>query len=189
MNRLPLLVLSAALSFAAPAWAQDPAGPLGIGPTVPTEVQPEPTTRAPVEPWHFLGAGMGVGAAATAFTLAPTVILAGYLGTLSSGLLGAAVPSLLTLLFVPPLLSTLAIWTFANLTEGGFKLTPAFWAGLGAHLAVVVVAGLLGAAANQPGDMILLTLADAVLMPAATLAVMNHTRLQPGPGVNLRWEF
>jgi len=189
MSRLSLLVMTVGLAFAAPVLAQDPGGPLGAGPLVPSEPEKPPLTQAPEEAWHFTGAGFGIGAAAAAFTVAPTVFLAGQLGTLSSGLIGAAVPGLLTLLFVPPLITTLAIWTFANLTEGGFRFHPAIWAGLGAHLVVVVVAGLLGAAANQPGDMILLTLADAVLVPAATLAVMHHTRLRPAPGVNLKWEF
>lgn len=181
----------AMLCISAPALAQDPGGPLGSGPTVPVTDYTEPTTRAPEEPWHFVGTGLGVGAAATAFTLPLTVALASRVGLLSASLIGAAVPALLTLVFVPPLVITGAMWLFANLAQdGGFRFHPAIWAALGTHLAAVVVAGLWGAAANQPGDMILLTLSEALLVPAATMAVLHSTRRPPAaPGVTLRWEF
>lgn len=187
------LLVVAMMLLGSPALAQDPGGPLGGGPRVPAEGQ-QPVvsdTRAPNHPWHFSGAGLGVGAAATAFSVPLTVAIASRVGLLSASLVGAAVPALLTLLFVPPLVITGAMWLFANLAgDGGFRFHPAIWASLGTHLVAVVAAGLLGAAANQPGDMILLTLSEAVLVPAATLAVLHGTRRPPPvSGAMLRWEF
>lgn len=189
----PRLVVAvcAGMLLASPALAQDPGGPLGAGPTVPEGGDVAPTTRAPEEPWHFFGTGLGVGAAATAFTVPLTVALASRVGLLSASLIGAAVPALLTLVFLPPLVITGAMWLFANLAEdGGFRFHPAVWAALGTHLAAVVVAGLVGAAANQAGDMMLLTLSEAILVPVATMAVLQGTRRPPAvQGLTLRWEF
>lgn len=176
--------------LAAPALAQNPAGPLGTGVTVPDEpVQVDPD-EAPRPSWHFTGASLGVGAAATAFTLPLTVALASRIGVLSASLVAAA-PALLTLLLVPPLIVTSAMWLFTNFAgDGGFRFHPAIWAALGTHIAAVVVAGLIGAAANQPGDIILLTLAEAALVPAATMAVLHMSRRPPAvQGLAFRWEF
>src|SRR5688572_10053000 len=87
--------------LSAPALAQrNPGGPF-MPPMVNTDNSVH-TDTAPDEPWHFVGAQVGVGAAFTAFSLPITIALASNLGTLSANLIGAALPPVLLLAFAPP---------------------------------------------------------------------------------------
>ncbi len=103
--------------------------------------------------------------AGAAVVAVPVALRAGaWLGSLSSHLVLAAAPALLLFLALPPLaVAGARAW----LGPGGGRLRPAVWAALAAHLLALGAAIALGASAANARDLVLLTLAEALLLPAA----------------------
>ncbi len=124
---------------------------------------PPPSTGVQVPLWLPVAGGVAAAVVATPAAVA----LGGALGTLSPSLVVAGLPALVGFLALPPLAVTLAEWLLFRGEGFRTSLSPALWVGLGAQLAVLAGAILLGADAQSFGQMSLLTLVEAVVLPAA----------------------
>ncbi len=116
--------------------------------------------------WHY-----GSGAATTAVSLPLTLALSTYLGSKGNHM-NAAIPALLSVLVLPPLFTMAGQWWMGNrLQKDSSRVFPAVLAAYGVHLLVLTAAILGGATTHDLGDASLLTLAEAVLMPAAITGI------------------
>jgi hypothetical protein len=109
--------------------------------------------------WQF-AAGTAVGILAVPGSL----YLAEAFGSLSNNLIGAAIPALLCMGLIPPLLITLATVLVGNWTAPGtYKFWPAFLANLVINGASLAIGAALGLTVGVFGKVLLYTLVQAVL--------------------------
>lgn len=141
----------------------------------------EPTSGAPSSmKWMALEFAVGAGAAVVAV---PVALLAGAgVGSLSSNLVLAAAPALLLFLALPPLaVAGLEAWLGNRLSPGRGLFRPAVWVALAVHALALGGAIALGASAYNWRDVALLTLAEAVALPAAVTLTMHLSRPSTPP--------
>lgn len=107
----------------------------------------------------------GVGAA---LLLTPaSLALGSWLGSLSSDLVMAALPALLTVALVPPLGVTLVEWLVGERTQsGGIRIQPAVWIAGAAQVLLMVGAIAAGLSTGELLEASLFTLVDALILPA-----------------------
>lgn len=160
--------LAAILFIALPAAASPGSSPSFS--FAPREQAPAPGSTT----FPDLAIEFGAGAGAAAIAVPVTLLAASWVGTLSSSLVLAALPSFLLLAAIPPLAVTWAVW-FASraFTAHPGRFSPAIWATVGAHVLLVVGATLLGASAHELGDAALFTLAEAVALPAVAAGTLH----------------
>jgi uncharacterized membrane protein YfcA len=150
------LVVSLVL-FATPALADPPARPF---------------SRRQEISFEYLA---GVGAAA--LTVPSMIAAGGAIGRSTNDLGAALAPSLLLQIAVPPVAVTLAMWAVGRFgLRDGSRFHPAIWAAIGVNLVAVIVGAAIGVAAGDEISVLAYTMTDALLMPAATAAVMHRTR-------------
>jgi hypothetical protein len=135
----------------------------------------EPASAASPMKWMALEFAAGAGAAVVAV---PVALLAGAgVGSLSSNLVLAAAPALLLFVLLPPLaVAGLEAWLGNRLSPGRGLFRPAIWVALAVHALTMGAAIALGASAYNWGDVALLTLAEAVVLPAAVTLTMHLSR-------------
>jgi hypothetical protein len=185
--RLPFpsaLVLAALLSLTSTQAGESPPAP-----EPPPKAAPAPTLTPPVTPdaeqRPVLLLQVGAGMVAAAVAVPASFVTASWLGTASGNVL-IALPALLIAALVPPVAVTLASWAVGN--WGGparFRLNPAIWITSGVSVLALVVAGLLGLNANEPGRVALFTAAEVALLPAAAVTTMQLTAAPPAPRASL----
>jgi hypothetical protein len=124
---------------------------------------------------------VGVGAAVVAVPVA--LWLGAALGALSSHLVLAAAPALLLFIVLPPLAVAGAEARLGH-PSGPEPLRRAFWVALAVHLLATGAAIALGASAHNVRDVLLLTLAEALLLPAAVTRTLQRAR-PPVPSPSL----
>lgn len=125
---------------------------------------------------------LGAGAAAAAVSVPLSLMMGTWIGTLSSNLILAALPSLVIAAAVPPLAVTWAVWLAGNWgAPSTFRFQPAVWATVLVHVVALVAAGYLGVSARDLSSLALFTLAEGVLLPSASTATMRLTRPRPAP--------
>ncbi len=125
------------------------------------------------------------GAASAAVTVPLTLLVATWLGGLSSNLVWALVPSLLVLLALPPLVVTGASYWAANAASpGAVRFWPAFGATVAAQAAIVVVATLIGVSSRDVGAVAALTGVEMVVLPGVNAGTSYLTRPQPMPSLS-----
>jgi hypothetical protein len=115
------------------------------------------------------------GVAAAAISVPVTLALSTWLGSLSSNLIVAALPSLILLVALPPLAVTGAVYWLASSFDNA-RFQPAIWAALGVQVATVVVAALAGASSGNAAGYVALTGTGMILMPTAAILTMRLTR-------------
>ena len=147
---------------------------------IPAPALPE----APVEegsPWRVTGYQYLAGVGATAITVPMTFLLAQEIGASTPDLIGAAVPSLLLMLALPPLAAALAEWAVGRaLAPGTRRFHPAVWAGVGLHAIGILAGALAGVWTGNATSFSLFTVAEALVVPAVVALVM-HVKRRPAP--------
>ncbi|XXF77992.1 hypothetical protein P2318_33840 [Myxococcaceae bacterium GXIMD 01537] len=130
--------------------------------------------------WMALEFAVGAGAAVVAV---PVAMLAGAgLGSLSSNLVLAAAPALLLFAALPPLaVAGLESWFGNRLAPGRGSFRPAVWVALAVHVLATGAAIALGASARNWRDVALLTLGEAIALPAAVTLTMYLSRPSAAP--------
>lgn len=120
---------------------------------------------AAVPAWGLtLGAGAGAALLSTPLALAGGV----WLGATSNDLVVAALPAVLVLAVLPPIV---VAWASHWASDGRAAFWPSFWTGLGAEVLAIVGAVALGLAAQNVGHAALFTVANAVLLPGSVALV------------------
>lgn len=167
------LVLALAVLWVAPSARAE------SGPRLLPELESPSGAPSPMK-WMAMEFAVGAGAAVVSV---PVALLAGAgLGSLSSNLVLAAAPALLLFLALPPLaVAGLEAWLGNRLSPGRGLFRPAIWVALAVHALVMGAAIGLGASAFNLGDVVLLTLAEAVALPAAVTLTMHLSRPSTPP--------
>ena len=148
---------------------------LGAAEPTPPSATLQPASPSGERPWviQFLA-----GAGATVVAVPAGLYLGTLLGALTNNLVLAALPPLLFFAALPPLAVTWAEWLVGNLGAAGTaRFQPAFWVALGVHVLAIVGAVAFGVSTVSFGTVAVLTLAEALLLPAAVTLTM---RLTPG---------
>ena len=171
MNLPPLRISLAVLSLAcaSEALAADAAPAPAPAPA------PTATAAATREQRPVLLFQVSTGVLATALATPASIYLGLWLSSLTGSDLGG-LPALLLAVAGPPVAATLASWFAGN--WGGperFRWSPAIWVTTGVSLVAFVAAGFLGFNANEPGQVALFTVADAVLLPATAVGMLQWT--------------
>lgn len=177
MTPTPWVLLLLALAAANPAQAAEgwqSADPLRFSVTTPP---PALSSTPRGDPLLFqVGAGVGAALLATPASL----YLGSALGTLSSNLVLAVLPSLLTFLLLPPLAVVAAEWlVLRHFAPGSERFSPALWVTTGAQVLVVIGAVLLAADVQSFPDVAVLSLVEAIVLPAATTLLMRPQQIDP----------
>lgn len=172
---LPLLVLAL---FAAPAWAQDDARAVTLSsalesdPASASDASMQVSSNAWTGP-RLLATQFGAGAAAAAISVPLTLWGASAVGGLSNDLIGAALPSLVMLLVLPPLAVTLTEFLVGQALGANPRLWSAFFVTMGTQLVAIVGGVLLGVWAGNPTHVALFTLGEAILLPTAATLMLG----------------
>ena len=117
----------------------------------------------------------GVGAALVTTPL--SLWAATALGTVSSNLVLAALPSVVLFAALPAVAVTLAAALVGNhLSPGSSRIGPAMWVTVGAQVVILTASILFGASSRNLGDAALISLADVLLLPAVATGTMALTR-------------
>lgn len=147
-----------------------------------TETQATPSLAARPWPSQFL-----VGAGAAVVAVPGSLLLGSALGSLSNNLFLAALPSLVLFLALPPLAVTWAEWMFGNWdSPGSARFMPAIWIALGVHAAAMVGGIASGASYLNLGSMAILTLIEALVLPAVVTLSMRLLGPHPEPAAHAR---
>jgi hypothetical protein len=122
------------------------------------------------------GAGFAAGLVGTPASLS----LAQWVGSGPRGLITTAIPALLIMGLLPPLLTTLACWATGNWQAPG---RHRFWPSFGVNVLIngltLMVAGFLGASVGEFGSMAFLGMIDGGLMSGAATLLMRLTAKEP----------
>ncbi len=140
------------------------------------------TTATTAEQRPVLLLQVGSGVAAAAIATPASIFLGQWVSSLTGSNYLGGLPALLMVVAVPPVAVTLSSWLAGN--WGGperFRLSPAIWVATGVSLAALVAAGFLGFNATEPGQVALYTAADAVLLPAAAVGMLQWTAAPAQP--------
>lgn len=129
--------------------------------------------------WMALELAAGAGAAVVAVPL--TLLASRGVGSLSNNLVLAAGPALLLFAVLPPLaVAGAEAWMGNRLSPGWGRLRPSLWVALGVQVLTTVAAISLGASAYSFRDVALLTLAEAVVLPASVTLTAHLSRPSSG---------
>lgn len=122
-----------------------------------------------------LQAAAGVGAAVLTI---PAMMAAGTaIGRSSSDLSAALVPGILLQAIVPPVAVTLAEWAVGRFAlKNGSRFHPTIWLALGVNLVAIVLGSVAGVSTHDATAYSLFTIAQSLVLPAATTALMYATR-------------
>ena len=184
MSKLLLVLL--ALSSATPALAETAARPEPVeGRAGPEVVVPSSQNRKASFFRLF-----GIGAATTMVVTPLSMALGAWVGTWSSNLYVALIPSLLILIAIPPIVTALVEYALGNALwgKGTFKLGWSLLTGILVQVALVVISVFVGIpGATLPGIAIF-TLFDIVLMGGSTSGMMWATKVEPTATVAARDE-
>lgn len=116
----------------------------------------------------------GTGAAAALVSAPAALGGAIWLGSLSSNLILAALPAFALFVALPPIAVTSAAWWMGErLNPGASRFSPAIWVGVGAQVAVLAGAILLGVHGHNLMDVALLTVVEALVLPGAVVGTMT----------------
>ena len=121
----------------------------------------------------------GIGAATTMVVTPLSMALGAWIGTWTSNLYAALIPSLLIIMAVPPIVTALVEYALGNLLWGAgtFKLGWSLLTGILVQVALVVISVFVGIpGATLPGIAIF-TLFDIVLMGGSTSGMMWATKV------------
>jgi hypothetical protein len=179
---MPKLGLVLVLLLSAPSLAETVES---APPTTPSLSQP---TVQPRKASFFRLFGIG---AATTMVITPLSIgLGAWVGTWSSNLYAAVIPSLLIIMLVPPIVTALVEYGLGNLLwgKGTFKIGWSLVTGLLVQVALVVICALVGLPAAAPPGAAIFTLFDIVLLAGSTSGVMWATKVEPTATVATRDE-
>ena len=157
----------------------------GSAPTTPSLTQPNVQPRKASFFRLF-----GIGAATTMVITPLSMGLGAWIGTLSSNLYAALIPSLLIIMLVPPIVTALVEYGLGNLLWGAgtFKIGWSLLTGILVQVALVVISVFVGIpGATLPGIAIF-TLFDIVLMGGSTSGIMWATKIEPTTTVAVRDE-
>jgi len=184
---LPLLLMALA---AGPAWAQagdthaaDP-GAERLLTSTPSAI--DAPTRTTSHGWSgpaLLGTQFGAGAAAAVVTVPLTLWGASAVGSLSNDLLGAALPSLVMLLVLPPLAVTVTEFFVGQALGANPRLWSAFFVTLGTQVVAIAGGVLLGLWAGNPTHVALFTVGEAILLPSAATLMLGLSQHRAGPSL------
>lgn len=132
--------------------------------------------------WKLPALQFAAGAGAALVSAPATLWLSTALGTLSSNLVLAALPSFLLFIAIPPVAVTLAASLVGNWrAPGSSRFSPAVWATVGAQVLILAASIGLGASSRNFDHAALITLAELVILPAAATGTMRLTRPSPTP--------
>jgi hypothetical protein len=169
----PLLVVALVA-----AQTNDAAVPPAAQPVAGAEVKSAPLTPRG-QPVGF-GLQMASGVAAAVVFVPASLYLGAWLGSLSNDLIWSALPALLCMGLLPPVAVTLATWIAGNWgTQGRHRLWPSLIATLIINGVSLPIAASLGLSVGLAGRVLLYTVAQAVLQPAAATALMRAWPLEP----------
>jgi hypothetical protein len=129
---------------------------------------------------------VGAGAGAALLASPASLYLGSLMGTLSSNLVLAALPSVLSFVLLPPLAVVFAEWmVLRQLAPSSARFSPAIWVTTGAQLLVFLGAVMLGVDAQSFADVAVLSLVEAIVLPSAATLMMWPTKSQApgGPGL------
>jgi hypothetical protein len=128
------------------------------------------------DPLRVAGVEAMAGVGAAALTVPSTLALGSYIGSHTSSVTAALVPSLLLLAIVPPAAVTAAEWAAGRyVARSRPRPHPALWAAFGVNLVAIVVGSLAGVSTRDPVGFELFSLVDSLAMPLATTLVLHAT--------------
>jgi hypothetical protein len=117
------------------------------------------------------------GAGAAIVTVPATIALGTWLGSLSSNLIGAILPSMLLLAIIPPLAITAAAWLVGDLIQkDSVRFGPAFGVAVALQVAGIVIAAVTGVSSANAGSMAAFTAAEALVLPLGASLMMTFVR-------------
>jgi hypothetical protein len=125
--------------------------------------------------------GAGVGAAT--IMVPGSLALGTWLGSLSSNLYAATLPSMLLFLTLPPLAVTFSEWLMGRQLGDSLRWGPALGVGIGVQLLLTMSAFLFGVSTNDLGAAALFSLAEILVLPAAITLTMHFSRPTASPAV------
>jgi CubicO group peptidase (beta-lactamase class C family) len=153
--------------------------PMSVNPRGPRAELPRRTSRQ-----------LAAGAAAAVLVVPLSLLVGRWVGSLASSTVLAALPALLVVAVLPPLAVVAAVaQACRRLEPGSPRLGGAVGVALGVQGLMLVGAVWAGVSAWRPGDMALLTLAEAVVLPAAVAlrirrpATLSPSRASSSPGL------
>jgi hypothetical protein len=170
MNRL--LLLAVVVSLRAFALTSD------------AKLLPEEQVAAPqLEPIHW-GYQFAAGSAAAVVSVPLSLGLAAWVGSWSNNLYAAALPALFIFGLIPPIAVTLACWIAGNWnTPGAYRWWPSLIANILINGASLFIGAMLGLSFFEAPRVILYTVVQAILQPAASTALMRAWPKSPPPQV------
>lgn len=120
------------------------------------------------------------GAFAALLSTPVALVVGAGLGSLSNNLYAALVPSLLTVLLVPPLAVVITEWMVAERSgRGRFRLIPTLLVTLVAQAGIIAAGIFLGANGTSGSGIAVMTLASAVVLPTVATAMLKVTERPP----------
>lgn len=166
----PLLLMAALATTPAARFADD--APVAA----PAEEAPKATlapSDAEQRSIHW-AAQFGIGATTALVAVPVSLYLAEAAGQGSNSLIGAGLPALLLFGLLPPLAITFATWLFSeHESPGTYRWWPSLLANIVINGASLAVAASLGLSIGVAGTVMLHTLVQMVLQPAATTVLMR----------------
>lgn len=173
-----------------PAWAQDDVDTAAVSTserlTLEMTSANDSTALTTPKAWSgpaLFGAQFGAGAAAAVVSVPLTLWGASSVGSLSNNLLGAALPSLVMLLVLPPLAVTVTEFFVGQALGVNPKLWAAFFVTMGTQLVAIAGGVLLGMWAGNPTHVALFTAGEAILLPTAATLMLGLSQQRAGPSL------
>lgn len=138
-------------------------------------LQLTPPTLAPprnlVKPAAFV---FLAGAGAAMVSVPVSLVLGTAIGSLSSSLAGALVPSLILLAAIPPIAITVAAYLVAqHFFPDAARFSPAIFVAIGLQLIGVLSAVFAGVSSVNPASVVAFTAVEAVVIPAGVALTMG----------------
>lgn len=156
----------------------------GVSSAEPVRSEPAGLHSVPSPPPVPSRRGLFMAGGVAALVSVPLGLGAGrWVGALASNTLLAVVPALLLVLLVPPLAVVgAAAWQGRRMGAGRLRVGASVGTALGVQLMVVGGAIAMGASAHRPGDTVLLTLVEALLLAAVASRHLPPSPSGRGPG-------
>jgi hypothetical protein len=138
---------------------------------------PEATApaRPLLGPWQSAGVEYAAGVVVAAVSVPLMMELGSMIGRSTPDLVAALVPSLLLVIFVPPVAVAGAEWSVGSgLLHRRTKFNPAVWAGVGVSALAVLFGALGGVWTDNKLAFGLFTAAESLALPAAITLTMKY---------------
>ena len=181
------LLLLALLS--APAWAQkvEEAAP-AAEPANDARLEGDKldTAGKPARSAWLVQAGAGAGAALVSVPAA--LYLGAWLGSLSNSIIWSIVPSFLVMALVPSLVVAWMVTRIGDLfSPGTFRFWPTFGITLAVNILALVVGGVAGLSVGVFARVLVFTVAEAIVLPAAATGASQLFKRKSEPSGAQAW--